>query len=216
MAVSFADVTDVRIPQGDVTKITDSGGRVLWVKEIKTNDSTFYLVYNVSGLSPNGGFQHNSPYSNTTGISGYSYAYSNNTSIPGFSLNKGNTGSLTFSVYGENKNRLTITGINGFQYLEPRANITGGTFSSSIIVRGTIGGNLTYNETPYYASYSFSSVSNVQSVTITFTGNYSTQNIASTGSKSWDVGMKFNIRLINSYGIEDGAPVINGFWVGIV
>ena len=32
MSVDFANVTEVKIPQGDVTKITDSSGRILWQK----------------------------------------------------------------------------------------------------------------------------------------------------------------------------------------
>ena len=33
MSVSFSGVTDITIPQGSVTKITDSNGRVLWEKK---------------------------------------------------------------------------------------------------------------------------------------------------------------------------------------
>ncbi len=34
MSVTFADVTDITIPQGSVTKITDSSGVVLWVTKL--------------------------------------------------------------------------------------------------------------------------------------------------------------------------------------
>ena len=53
MSVSFSGVTDITIPQGSVTKITDSSGRVLWQKDKYANeDLILHYTYKTSAYSP--------------------------------------------------------------------------------------------------------------------------------------------------------------------
>ena len=41
MSVTFANVTDINIPQGSVTKITDSSGKVLWERDKYANEELY-------------------------------------------------------------------------------------------------------------------------------------------------------------------------------
>ena len=52
MSVTFANVTDINIPQGSVTKITDSSGKVLWERD-KYANKELYLHYDYYNLGYN-------------------------------------------------------------------------------------------------------------------------------------------------------------------
>lgn len=130
MAVLFANVTDVRIPQGDVTKITDSDNVTLWQKQ------RIPLNVEFSGLDV-----HSSNRA-SYGKSGYIYKindtpgsidtlYKNPPVIPTFKIGLNTVKYMKIRVYDDKGNPLKVTGgdgnswVNKIQWNTYNANVNG-------------------------------------------------------------------------------------------
>lgn len=120
----FSAVTDIVIPEGNVTKIEDANGNILWQKQSSANYTLIDYVYNTSGYPPK--ITVNQTVDKTTAMQFKYYNIKNNGG--NYIGSDGNTDSnYNFRIFGYQSSRIYLDAFGTRNYART-GNTTGSTY----------------------------------------------------------------------------------------